>query len=381
MKVLLTATVQSHIVQFHKPLVEMLHAHGCEVHVAAKDNLAEKNGLRLDFVERVFDVPFARSPKSPDNLQAYKQLKQIIDEGRYDVVHCNTPMGGIVTRLAARDARKQGTKVFYTAHGFHFYQGAPKKNWLVFYPIEKFFANHYTDKLITITTEDYKLASEKFHCEVARIHGVGVDEKRYYPVDESEKQRLRAEMGFTPEQKIILNIGELLPNKNQQMAIRMMVGIVKEYPDALLLIAGNGPEKENLERLIDDLKLKSNVRLLGYVTNLQEYQHITDVCVACSKREGLPLNIVEAMMSGTPVVASMNRGHRELIQDGKNGYLVKVDDVEGMGKSVRTLFDADMRENVVANALEYAADYHNVSVKKELCRIYYPESEGKMNGL
>lgn len=381
MKVLLTATVQSHIVQFHKPLVEMLHAHGCEVHVAAKDNLAEKNGLKLDFVEKVYNVPFARSPKSTDNIKAYKQLKQIIDEGHYDVIHCNTPMGGIVTRLAARDARKQGTKVFYTAHGFHFYQGAPKKNWLVFYPIEKFFAEHYTDKLITITAEDYKLASEKFKCKVERIHGVGVDEKRYFPVDESEKQRLRAEMGFTPEQKIILNIGELLPNKNQQMAIRMMVGIVKEYPDAFLLIAGNGSEKENLEGLITELGLENNVRLLGYVINLQEYQHIADVCVACSKREGLPLNIVEAMMSGTPVVASMNRGHRELIQDGKNGFLVKVDDADRMSQRVRTLFDADMREKVVSNALSYAADYHNVSVKKELCRIYYPESEGKMNGL
>ena len=165
MKVLLTATVQSHIVQFHKPLVEMLHAHGCEVHVAARDNLAEKNGLKLDFVEKVYNVPFARSPKSVDNLKAYEQLKKIIDDGHYDIVHCNTPMGGIVTRLAARDARKNGTKVIYTAHGFHFYQGAPKKNWLLFYPVEKFFSR-LTDILITITHEDYKLAKEKFHCQV-----------------------------------------------------------------------------------------------------------------------------------------------------------------------------------------------------------------------
>ena len=137
----------------------MLHEYNCEVHVAARDNLAEKNGLKLDFAEKVFDVPFSRSPKSKDNIKAYKQLKKIIDEGQYDVIHCNTPMGGIVTRLAARKARKNGTKVFYTAHGFHFYKGAPKKNWIVFYPIEKFFANHYTDKLITITNEDYDLAN------------------------------------------------------------------------------------------------------------------------------------------------------------------------------------------------------------------------------
>ena len=116
MKVLLTATVQSHICQFHKPLVEVLHAHGCEVHVAARNNLAEKNGLKLDFVDKVFDIPFSRSPKSPNNLKAKKMLKRIIDDGHYDVIHCNTPVGGIITRLAAQKARKKGTKVFYTAH-------------------------------------------------------------------------------------------------------------------------------------------------------------------------------------------------------------------------------------------------------------------------
>lgn len=370
MKVLLTATVQSHIVQFHKPLVEMLHAHGCEVHVAARDNLAEKNGLKLDFVEKVYNVPFARSPKSTDNLKAYKKLKKIIDDGHYDIVHCNTPMGGIVTRLAARDARKNGTKVFYTAHGFHFYQGAPKKNWMVYYPIERFFAEHYTDKLITITAEDYKLASEKFKCKVERIHGVGVDEKRYFPVDEAEKLRCREKLGFRADQKIILNIGELLPNKNQQMAIRMMVGIVKEYPDALLLIAGNGSEKENLEGLITELGLENNVRLLGYVTNLQEYQHIADVCVACSKREGLPLNIVEAMMSGTPVVASMNRGHRELIQDGKNGFLVS--GLDTMVEMVCILLTQRAAfEFISSETYETSRSYTSENVKKELKNVYF----------
>lgn len=374
MKVLLTATVQSHIVQFHKPLVEVLHAHGCEVHVAARDNLAEKNGLKLDFVEKVYNVPFARSPKSIDNLKAYKQLKKIIDDGNYDVVHCNTPMGGIVTRLAARDARKKGTKVFYTAHGFHFYQGAPKKNWLVFYPIEKFFAGHYTDKLITITAEDYKLAREKFHCQVERIHGVGVDEKRYYPVDKEEKLRLREELGFTPAQKILLCVGELLPNKNQKMAIHAMREVVKTYPDAQLLLAGNGPEKENLEAEIKACGLESNVKLLGYCTYLEKYQRITDVLLACSHREGLPLNLVEAMLTGNPVVASVNRGHRELIQDGENGYLVR-DEAQMAQQAIALLSDAQLQSSVGNQAREFADDYGFIHVTGELNRIYFPQEK------
>lgn len=371
MKILLTATVQSHICQFHKPLVEMLHEHNCEVHVAARDNLAEKNGLKLDFAEKVFNVPFSRSPKSKDNIKAYKQLKKIIDEGQYDVIHCNTPMGGIVTRLAARKARKNGTKVFYTAHGFHFYKSAPKKNWIVFYPIEKFFANHYTDKLITITNEDYDLANEKFKCQIERIHGVGVDEKRYFSISEEEKKKFRLEMGYNENQKLILCIGELLPNKNQQMAIRMMPEILKKYPDAMLLIAGNGPEKNNLDNLIAELGLKNNVKLLGYVTNLEDYQHIADMCVSCSKREGLPLNIVEAMMSGTPVVATYNRGHRELIIDEQNGYLVSINDNSSMIEKVLTLLDdINIYKSTSKNAILKGNEYSKTAVIEDLRKVY-----------
>lgn len=370
MKVLLTATVQSHICQFHKPLVEVLHKNGYEVHVAARNNLAEKNGLKLDFADRTFDVPFSRSPKSIDNLKAYKKLKKIIDEEQYGVIHCNTPMGGVVTRLAARKSRAKGTKVYYTAHGFHFYKGAPKKNWLIFYPIEKLLSR-LTDKVITINDEDYQLAAEKFHCKVEHIHGVGVDENRYFPIDSTVRQRCREKMGFSMEQKVILCVGELLPNKNQKMAIHMMRQIVDKYPDARLLLAGNGPNQQALEKEINDIGLQENVCMLGYVTNLQDYYHISDILVSCSKREGLPLNVVEAMLSGVCVVASKNRGHIELVEDGKNGYLVDYGDEDAMAKKVLLLLDnPEKLESIRVNGIAFAQRYISSAVKEELDRIY-----------
>lgn len=369
-KVLLTATVQSHICQFHRPLAEVLHEQGWEVHAAARDNLAEKGGLKLDFADKVFDVPFSRSPGSTDNIAAYKALKKIIGAEHYDVIHCNTPMGGIVTRLAARGARKHGTKVYYTAHGFHFYQGAPKINWLVFYPVEKFFSR-MTDKLITINQEDYKLTKEKFHCKAEYIHGVGVDEERYFPISRAESLSMKEAMGFGREQKVILCIGELLPNKNQKMAIHMMKELVKKYPDAILLLAGNGPEKDNLEKEIKSVGLENNVRMLGYVTNLQDYQHISDVVVSCSRREGLPLNIVESMLSGTPVTASDNRGHRELIHDGMNGFLVDVDNPKQMGEKILALLsDDELSKRISDQARIYAETYGIRVVKEELRKVY-----------
>ena len=370
MKVLLVATVQSHICQFHRPLAEVLHAHGCELHAAAKDNLAEKNGMKLDFADRVFDVPFSRSPKSPENIKAGRILKQIIKDGAYDIIHCNTPMGGIVTRIVAQSARRHGTRVFYTAHGFHFYRGASKKNWLFFYPVEKLFSRR-TDKLITITREDHELAKNKFHCEIEYIHGVGVDEKRYFPVDDLTKLSLKREMGFEASRKIILCIGELLPNKNQKMAVQMMEFVVKKYPEAVLLIAGNGPERDDLEREISSFHLDGNVQMLGYCTHLQDYQHIADVLVSCSRREGLPLNIVESMLSETPVVATVNRGHRELIEDGKTGFLVAVDDAEGMADRVVGILDNEkMACEIAERAYSFAGDYCFSSVKQELEKIY-----------
>lgn len=367
MKVLLTATVQSHICQFHKPLAELLHEHGYEVHVAAKDNLAEKNGLKLDFADKVYDVPFSRSPKSTDNIKAYKKLKKIIENEHYDVIHCNTPMGGIVTRLAAKKARKRGTKVYYTAHGFHFYKGAPKKNWIVFYPIEKYFSR-LTDKLVAITNEDYKLASEKFHCDVFHIHGVGANSSKFYVMSDEEKDLIRNELDIPKDIKVILNIGELLPNKNQKTAIAAMEAVVKKVPNSRLLIAGNGTEKENLEELIREKRLEEHVTMLGYTTEVNKYLNICDVLAACSYREGLPLNLMEAMLCGKPIVASKNRGHCELINDGENGYLIDAQDVQAFADCICSVLTDG--KDYVHKALEAVKPFTDVSVREELKILY-----------
>lgn len=370
MKVLLVATVQSHICQFHKPLVKMLHEHGCEVHVAARNNLAEKNGLKLDFADQVFDVPFERSPFSKRNLTAYKQLKQIIDAGNYDVVHTNTPVGGIVGRLAARKARKNGCQVFYTAHGFHFFQGGPKKSWLIYYPIEKFMCR-YTDELITITEEDFQLAQKKFPVSVSHIHGIGANSSKYHPVSVDVRAALRSELGFAQDQKIIVCTGELNANKNQITAIHAIEQVVKEVPKALLLLAGNGATHDELQAAINAAGLQSNAVLLGYHTDLEKYVEVSDLILSCSKREGLPLNIIEGMLCKKPVIASINRGHKELIQNGKNGYIVNAADIDGFAAKMIEL----LQDNVLSNAFgeagfAFAQAYTDHAVQLELEQIY-----------
>lgn len=371
-KILITATVLSHIAQFHKPLAMMMRSHGYEVHVAAKDNLAQKNGLSVDWADKIFDIPFSRSPKSIDNIKAYKALKSTIDSEGYDFIHCNTPMGGIITRLAARRARKSGTKVIYTAHGFHFYKGASKLAWAVYYPIEKLFCR-WTDTLITINHEDYELASKRFDVATAYTHGVGVDSSRYTPLrDDVEDKALREELDIPIDAKVILSVGELNHNKNQRMIITAMPEILKQCPDALLVIAGNGPERDNLEMLIKSSGLSGNIRMIGYCTHLEKYQKVASLLAACSHREGLPLNLVEAMLSENPVVAGKNRGHNELIADGVNGFLVERDDSEAMAeKIIRLLTDDKLHKTMGRNAREFALAYSSENVIKELENIYF----------
>lgn len=367
-KVLLVATVQSHICQFHRPLVEMLHAHGYSVEVAARDNLAEKNGLKLDFVDGAHDVDFDRSPFSTKNYSAYKQLRGLLAAEHYDYIHCNTPMGGVLTRLAAAKYRKDGTTVLYTAHGFHFYKGASIKNWLLYYPVEKVLAR-WTDRLITITAEDYALAKKRFATNVSRIHGVGASAERFLPADTA---LIREQLGYELSDKLVLCVGELLPNKNQETAIRAMAQVMETMPSARLLIAGNGETSDSLNDLASELSIADRVDFLGYRTDIDQFVKACDVVVTCSYREGLPLNVLEAMLCEKPVIASDNRGHRELVEDGKTGFLLSPNAVDGFAQRLRLLLsDKALRSSMGSNAAASAQPFTADNVKRELEEIYF----------
>lgn len=369
MRALFVATVQSHIAQFHMGAISLLKENGYEVDVAAKNNLKEKNGLAIEGVNQIFNVPFERSPFSLKNVGAYSKLKRIIDDKEYDIIHCNTPVGGILTRLAARKKRKKGCVVIYTAHGFHFYKGASKKNWLIFYPIEKIMSK-ITDKLITINQEDYELAITKFLCPVFRIHGAGVLTKKYDSVTMEDilfyRRKYQCEDSF-----IILCTGELNHNKNQKTIIRSMVQVVEKIPNAILFLAGNGSEEKNLKILIKELGLEKHVRLLGYRTDLQVFVRLSDLVVSASVREGLGINVLEAMYCKKAVVASSNRGHKELIQNEKSGFLVNPHDFNEFAKKIIFLaLNKDIRDQFGEKGFKIAQIYTDKAVYKELKNIY-----------
>lgn len=372
MKILFVATVRSHIGQFHMPFIEALKNRGCQVDAAFKDNSDEKPGLDLSAIDRIYEVPFSRSPYSTDNIKAYKVLKKIIDENDYDAVHCHTPMGAVVARLASADARKKGTKVIYTAHGFHFYKGASKKNWLLFYPVEKVLSK-YTDCLITINQEDYDNAVHKgFKAEkIVKVNGVGVDIHKFHPLSVSEKNTLRTEYGYKKDDFILIYPANLTAGKNHIMLFKAVKEISEKYKNIKLLCPGQEELLGEYTQFVSNLGISDKVDFLGYRRDIENLVGLSDVSVSASNREGLPVNLIEAMAIGNAIVATDVRGNRDLVRNGKNGFLVPVGDDRSMADKIMTLMEnpkwiSDFKTENLNAVREYSTEY----VIKQMVDIY-----------
>ena len=315
-KVLFVATITRTINSFLIPYLKMFKEQGYEVHVASNGD------EEIKYCDKHFNIQFARFPIKPGNLKAYKELKKLINENDYEIIHCHTPVAGVLTRLAARKARKKESKVFYTAHGFHFYKGAPILNWIIYYPIEKICAR-WTDCLITINTEDYERAKRKFkRCKrIEFVHGVGMDTSRFEKeLTNEEKLKFRKSLGIKEDDIVFSYVAELNKNKNQILLINTIKELKKEKDNVKLLLVGEGPLKGYYEEVIQKDNLQNNVKLLGKRKDINEILSITDIYLASSLREGLPVNIMEAMYKGLPIIATDNRGHREMLN---NKFIIK----------------------------------------------------------
>lgn len=366
-KVLFCATVDYHFEAFHLPFLKWFQEKGWEVHVAAAGN------LELPYVDQKYTIPISRSPFAKENVKAYKMLKTLIKKNQYKMVHCHTPVGGLLARLAAKSFRKSGTNVLYTAHGFHFCKGAPFINWLLYYPIEKWLAR-FTDCLITINHEDFQLAkSHRFKAQkIRQVHGVGVDTEVFKPVDQETKVQIRKQYDFEANDFLMFYAAEFNKNKNQQMLIQSLATIKDKVPSAKLLLAGQGPLLAECQQLAIQLGVSEMVHFLGYRKDIEHLLKMSDVAVASSFREGLPVNVMEAMACGLPVIASQNRGHEELVNDGVNGFIIPVGDhVRFAEKVVELAHSKEKRIQMGKESQMTMKQYNLLQVSGELTKIYF----------
>ncbi|MBC8617562.1 glycosyltransferase family 4 protein [Parabacteroides faecis] len=317
-KVLFVANVHKHFIAFHIPYIKWLKDNGCIVHCAANGS-----DIEVPFVDRQINLCIQRSPWSIKNIVAYIHLKKLIKKEQYDIIHCHTPIASVVARLSARSFRENiGLKLFYTAHGFYFYKRSPFIYWIIYYPLEKYLSR-YTDVLLTINKEDYELVKNRGFKNVSTylIPGVGVDTNRLYVTDDSLRLKLRKQYGYDHNLVIIIYIAEFIKRKNHQFVLDCVPDLVKECPNCKIIFAGDGPLLQKMKKYASDQDLSSYVDFLGYCKNIGDLIALSDIGISSSLSEGLGLNVAEELYSGLPVVVSEDRGHRELVEVGINGFI------------------------------------------------------------
>lgn len=321
-KVLFSATVDSHILSFHLPFLKWFKENGYEVHVATNGD------AEIPYCDKKIKIHFERSPFKLNNIKAIFELRKVLLKEKYDIIHTHTPMGSVVTRLAAKKARKYGTRVIYTAHGFHFFKGAPLLNWTLFYPVEKYLSK-YTDTLILINKEDYNLAKKKFKkCrDIQYVPGVGIDEDKFnIKLTKKDKHELRESLGLKDTDFVMIYPAELSNRKRQIWLINTVSTLLKEDENIHLLLPGKDSLNGKCQELVKQLKLENQIHFLGFRKDIPELLQISDLSVSSSRQEGLPVNIMEAMCVGLPIVASDCRGNRDLVKADENGYIISLND-------------------------------------------------------
>ena len=339
MKVLYVASVvKIHIAVFHIPYLRMLKEYGCETHVCAANDYTADEVCSIPFCDKYHDISFKRNPFHFQNIKAYFQLKKIINLNNYDIIHCHTPIGGVLARLAAIKARKRGTKIYYTAHGFHFYKGASFKNWVLYYPVEKWLSK-FTDILITLNNEDYERSLKFNAAKSVLMSGVGIKTEEFGLLPDSEKVSLRKSMSIGEKDQVLMYVGELTKRKHQDFLIRMVAELVKKESGLHLVLAGGGDSADFYKKLAEKLNIESNVHFLGFRNDVKELLSTADIYVSSSRQEGLPVNIMEAMASGLAVVSFDIRGNKELVIDGKGGYLVELDNLDSFKEKLMVLLN------------------------------------------
>lgn len=368
MKKLLITCTELMMIQFLVPHVKYLAENGFRVEIACSDvggRMEEVRAALQDTAEAIHVLRLERSPVSPRNLLGYGDLRRLLRENRYDIIWTNEPVMGVMTRIAANKYRRRGTKVVYMCHGFHFYKGASKANWLIFYPIERFLSR-LCDMIVTINRED-EARAKTFHCpRVEYIHGIGVNTERLH--SHNEQSDIRSELGLRKEDFLVLSVGELNENKNHQVIIRAIAKL--NDPAIHYLLCGKGDKRDALEALARELGLEDHVHFLGYRRDVVDICAQSDVFVLSSFREGISVASLEAMYCGMPLITSRVRGSDDYLKEGMSGFFCDAREPDDFVSAIARLrSDREMGRRFGAANQETVRAYCLEQVKKEIGSI------------
>lgn len=343
-KALVIATVSGFLMKFEMQDVQILQNMGYEVHYASNCDVPIYEFDTAELAQRgvrMHPIPIEKSLFClRQNARALRMTEKLIRKEQIQLIHCHTPVGGLIGRLAGRRCRDLGVRVIYTAHGFHFYRGCARKDYLIFHTAEQILARH-TDALVVINREDFESASAfrlKEDGRVYHIPGVGLDLKKFRPISDEQRREVRKRLGVSEDEILFLSVGEINRNKNHIAILRTLARMREEGADLKnfrYLVYGEGPVRKNLEQWVRRHDLEGTAILPGYCSAPEEIYGAADLFFFPSRREGLGMAALEALACGVPVVAADNRGTREYILPGENGWLCRSDSPEDYAAAFR----------------------------------------------
>lgn len=376
-KVLITAT-ELNLVQFWVYHIENLLKNGYSVdivcsHVGGK--LSELKNALPTFAGtiKLTVVDLKRSPLSPHNIHGFIQMNDYLKKNKYDYIITNEPVMGMVTRFAACRQRKNGAKVIYFAHGFHFWKGAPALNWILFFPMEKL-ASFFTDTIVTMNREDFSLAQKRFtNANIKYIHGIGIETGKFL-FSEDIRNKKRKELGLTESNVMVFSANELTERKNVIFALEIINRLIeKGHKNIKYFVRGQGPLENKMREYIERKNISDNVFLLGYGKDIFEMNCAADVFLFTSKQEGLPVAVMEAMSCGVPCVVSNIRGVTDLIKNGIGGYVCKLGETDSFASAIEKIIDSVDKTELTAENSKILKPYGRKDVFSDILKILREE--------
>ena len=365
-KILFVASVAVHFYAFHKPYLKWFHDQGYEVHVACNGEFSNEH------VSKVWQVDFARSPLSLSHFKSLSQLRTVINDNDFSLISCHTPMASVLSRLAATTARKKGTKLLYTAHGFHFFKGGSVGSWLTYYPVE-LALSYLTDAIICINQEDFDRIRTKGSsaAKYYLIPGIGVNAERFKPLSSDQKIELKGDLGLDKNDFVMTYAAEFIDRKNHKLIVDAVKILSSQIGHFTVLFAGRGPLLEQVKDYVTSLGLEQHIRFLGFVSDIERYYQAADVALSSSRQEGFGINLVEAMMCGAPAIATVDRGHRTIVDHRVNGILFPQNDAQALADAIVEMYtDNELRFKLSEAAIKKAAKFEISNSLDAMSNIY-----------
>jgi glycosyltransferase EpsD len=370
MKVLFVSTTGGPINAFLIPHIELLIKDGHQVDIVC-NVIRELSPEFLRLGCKVHNIEFSRSPFNKNNIKVIKEIKRLVLLEKYDLIHTHTPIASFVTRFACR--KIPNLKMLYTAHGFHFFKGASLKNRIIYKTMEKI-AARWTDGIITMNGEDYISAKQmklRQNGSVFKVHGVGVNLKKFVNQKDEEKNILREKYNYNKKDFILIYAAELSNRKHQDLLIDSIHILRNRIPNIKLLLAGEGPLSKQYSEQVRRLELNKNVYFLGFRKDVVNLMLLSDIAVSSSRQEGLPVNIMEAMATGLPLVVTNCRGNIDLVKNGENGFIVPLDDINAFVEAIEKLYSSEkLRKKCSENSIKKVQKYSLDEVLDEMYKVY-----------